>query len=175
MTGPPLESSVAAFEQLYADTYLKVLAYARRRTESTAEADDVVAATFLVAWRRLDKVLGADHPLAWLYAVAYRVNLNRRRSAARASRLRKRVHGLAAPVQDITQITVEADETLSQALQALATLSPADQEILRLAAFEQLTHEEIAQVLGIRPSLVRGRLFRARQRLQVSFEQMEGR
>jgi len=49
-----------------------------------------VASTFLVAWRRLEKVTVADNPVAWRYGVAYRTLANQRRSAARAARLSER-------------------------------------------------------------------------------------
>ncbi|NOY56429.1 MAG: sigma-70 family RNA polymerase sigma factor [Actinobacteria bacterium] len=175
MTDPPLDprEARAAFERLYADTYRKVLVYARRRTTSYADADDVVAATFLVAWQRLEEALGAEHPLAWLYGVAYRVHANQRRSAARKARLRRRAaEEMAKSDQDVAPVVAETNETLGLVLGALGTLSRADQEILRLAAFEQLSHPEIAEMLDIRAGLVRSRLFRARRRLQGTYERL---
>jgi len=176
MIDPPNDhqSALEAFEELYVDTYRKLLAYARRRTTSQADADDAVAATFIVAWQRLDEALGAEHSLAWLYGVAYRVLANQRRSAARRTRL-QRLLSEQTPLHypDIAPTAAERNATLTRVLNALATLSPGDQEILRLAAFEQLSHSEIAQALGIRPGLVRSRLYRARRRLQTSFEVLE--
>jgi len=171
----PREARVA-FERLYADTYRKVLAYARRRTRSPSDADDVVAATFLVAWRRIDEAVGAEHPLAWLYGVAYRVLANQRRSARRKTRLSSRVaeatEGLEA---DIAPEAAESHETLKRVFAAIETLPAADQEVLRLAAFEELSHAEIAQVIGVRPGLVRSRLYRARRRLQDAYERLGGK
>ncbi len=159
------------FELLYATTYRKVLAYARRRTPNLMDADDLVASTFLVAWRRLEEVIAADIPLAWLYGVAYRTLSNQRRTAARAARLSERVRPeLPASQPDLAPSVAETSETLDQVLNALATLTQRDQEILRLVAFEELTNPEIASVLGIRSALVRSRLFRARQRLQAAYE-----
>jgi RNA polymerase sigma-70 factor (ECF subfamily) len=50
------------------------------------------------------------------------------------------------------------------ALAALATLAPADQEVLRLLAWEELGNQQIAAVLGITPNAVAIRLHRARAR-----------
>ena len=47
---------------------------------------------------------------------------------------------------------------------ALASLSPAEQEILRLVAWEELGNQQIAAVLGITPNAVAIRLHRARAR-----------
>jgi RNA polymerase sigma-70 factor, ECF subfamily len=59
-----------------------VRAYALRRASPDA-AQDVVADTFLVVWRRLEDV-PAD-ALPWLYGIARRVLANQRRSADRSS------------------------------------------------------------------------------------------
>jgi DNA-directed RNA polymerase specialized sigma24 family protein len=48
----------------------------------------------------------------------------------------------------------------------MATLSEADQEVLRLAVYEELSHTEVAAAMGARPALVRTALFRARRRLE---------
>jgi RNA polymerase sigma-70 factor (ECF subfamily) len=53
---------------------------------------------------------------------------------------------------------------------ALETLSVGDQEILRLVAFESLNHTEIGTVLGIRSSLVRTKLYRARKKLNNALD-----
>jgi RNA polymerase sigma-70 factor (ECF subfamily) len=68
------------FEGLFRDNYAAVRGYALRRAPRDM-AQDVVAETFLVAWRRLDDV-PAD-ALPWLYGVARRVLANQRRSADR--------------------------------------------------------------------------------------------
>src|SRR5690606_20287891 len=60
---------------------------------------------------------------------------------------------------------VAESEQVTVVLAAMAQLSEFDQELLRLAAYEELTPTEIALVLETRPVMVRGALFRARRRL----------
>ena len=72
------------FVTLYERHASLVLAYARRRIGAD-EAEDVLAETFLVAWRRRDDV--PDDALPWLYAVAGNVLRNRTRSARRQAAL----------------------------------------------------------------------------------------
>ncbi len=55
------------FRVLYDRSYSKVLGYALRRADSRDDAFDVVAETFLVAWRRLDDVPEGERALLWLY------------------------------------------------------------------------------------------------------------
>lgn len=54
------------FEELYASGYRKVLTYALQRTNNRDDAHEVVAETFLVAWRRLEAAIAADNSIAWL-------------------------------------------------------------------------------------------------------------
>src|SRR5688572_7648361 len=122
-----------------------VLAYAIRRTRSLADAEDVAAETFTIAWRKFDAIPAGD-PLPWLYAVARRVLANHRRGLGRRERLAAllRVEDVATPLR-------AGDDVDGPAFRALSTLSPADQEVLRLVAWEALGNGETAQVLGITP------------------------
>lgn len=150
------------FRALFRSAYPSVVAYALRRVPA-GEADDVVAEVFTVAWRRLDDV-PATNELAWLYGVARRVVANQRRSGARRLHL---VERLAA------QPPAAAAEQDSDILDALARLRPADQEILRLAAWEQLSGAEIATALGCTPNAAALRLSRARARLRAELTEIE--
>lgn len=61
------------FREVYDRHYAAVVGYALRRADSRDDAADVVAETFLIAWRRLDDLPGGDDALLWLYATARRV------------------------------------------------------------------------------------------------------
>src|SRR4051794_41828077 len=56
--------------RLYADHGRDVLAYALRRSPEAEDAADVVAETFLIAWRRLADVPEGDDERLWVYGVA---------------------------------------------------------------------------------------------------------
>lgn len=134
-----------------------VLAYALRRT-SRDDAADVVAETFLVAWRRLDDV-DERTALPWLYAVARNVLLSQRRATRRQQAIAERV-AVRLP---------EAGEMPSgqpRVLDALAALAEGDREVLMLAAWEELSSSEAARVLGCSATAYRIRLHRARGRLR---------
>lgn len=146
------------FAALFEAHFDALLAYARRRSAQLSDAEDVVAETFTTAWRRLDDLPErADGELPWLYGVARRVLANQRRSANRRARLVDRLRSALTP----TRLPVPGD-----VVAALSLLSAADQEILRLAAWEQLSHREIAITLGISANATAIRLHRARGRLR---------
>ena len=151
-------SRLARFDALFTAHQRQVLAYAMRRTGAWADAEDVAAETFTIAWRKFDAIPEAE-PLPWLYAVARRVLANHRRGLGRRERLAAllRVEDVATPLR-------AGDDQDGPAFAALSSLAPADQELLRLVAWEELGNQAIAAVLGITPNAVAIRLHRARAR-----------
>jgi RNA polymerase sigma-70 factor, ECF subfamily len=144
-------------EQLYESYATPVHRYALRRVGRDA-ADEIVAETFVVAWRRFEQV--PDDPLPWLYAVARRLVANRRRSDNRRHALLTRLgegvaYGSGSP----------SDRGLRE---SLATLCDGDREALLLVAWEGLSTAELAVALGCSQVAARTRLHRARRRLRAA-------
>lgn len=158
MTSPTQPTPLARFDAIFTECQRPVLSYAMRRTTSLADAEDVASETFAIAWRKLDSIPVAE-PLPWLYAVARRVLANHRRGLGRRERLAAllRVEDVATPIPT-------GEDRDGPAFAALAQLSPADQEVLRLVAWEELGNQQIAAVLGITANAVAIRLHRARAR-----------
>ena len=158
VTDMPQVSRLAQFDELFTDNQRQVLAYAMRRTRIPADAEDVAAETFTIAWRKFETIPAAE-PLPWLYAVARRVLANHRRGMGRRVRLASllRIEDVATPIR-------AGEDHDGPAFVALASLAPPDQELLRLVAWEELGNHGIAQVLGITPNAVAIRLHRARAR-----------
>jgi RNA polymerase sigma-70 factor (ECF subfamily) len=146
------------FEALFRQNADTVLAYATRRSDPDT-AQEVVAETFAVAWRRLDVV--PDPALAWLLGVARKVLANERRSRSRADALKLRlVRGSGASSEDTAEV-VDARLSVQAALDGLP---PADREVLELLAWEGLSADQAADVLGCSRAAIAVRLHRARRR-----------
>jgi RNA polymerase sigma-70 factor, ECF subfamily len=150
--------SVERFRSIYLDNYLPILGYALRRTPTEEDANDVVAETFLVLWRRLADAPTGDETRPWLYGIARLIIQNRQRGERRHTRLVARLQALR-PIEpgDLRGI----EELVSQVMKQL---SPRDREVLRLAAWEELTPPEIATALGCSTNAAKIRLHRARKR-----------
>jgi RNA polymerase sigma factor (sigma-70 family) len=166
----PSPSPLARFDALFTEHQRAVLAYAIRRTSTLHDAEDAAAETFAIAWRRLDQI-PAEATLPWLYGVARRVLANQRRSTSRRDRL---ATALGRGEDDVATPIRVGDDLDAPAFRALATLSPADQEVLRLVAWEELGNQQIAEVLGITSNAVAIRLHRARQRLSAALDRFRG-
>jgi RNA polymerase sigma factor (sigma-70 family) len=158
------DDDVRRFQAVYEAHYGAVAAYLRRRTTDPADAHDAVADTFTIAWRRLAEMPEGEAALPWLYGVARRVLSNQRRGNQRRLDLSLRVRSQKESTVDVEGEVVAADERRT-VLTAMARLRPADQEILRLAVWEELPHRDIAAIVGCSEASVAVRLHRARSRL----------
>lgn len=156
------------FEGLFRDSYPLVRAYALRRAAPDA-AQDAVAETFLVAWRRFEDV--PSDPLPWLYGTARRVLANQRRSAARGVALEERLSGSVA-VNGATDLGDSvADAELVRL--ALGRLSDRSREAIMLVAWEGLDGTRAARAAGCSKTAFAVRLHRARAHLADALEFLE--
>ena len=159
-TGSHEEREARQFTELFTAYYGPVLAYVQRRVGADL-AQDVVADTFLAAWRNVHEL--PPDPLPWLYRAAHFSLANQRRTLIRRSKLhdRARLQAADAVAHDHSD-QVAADLELAEAFHALGE---ADREVLRLAAWEGLSAGEIGVVIGCSTVAAKARLRRARQRL----------
>jgi RNA polymerase sigma-70 factor, ECF subfamily len=154
----------ARFNGLFDAHYSALRAYAWRRDPSSA--DDVVAETFVVAWRRLDDV-PAD-ALPWLIGVARKVRMNMLRAERRRSDRedRSRIPASEASTADLVLGRLGLRE-------AFARLPERDREVILLTAWEGLDRAAVARVLGCSRANVALRLFRARRRLEDALAEID--
>jgi RNA polymerase sigma factor (sigma-70 family) len=151
------------FTGLFEEHYEAVLRYAWRRV-STADAPDVAAETFRIAWEKYDR-LPPDQPLPWLYTTARNVVSNHIRSGKRRDVL------VASLTEELARHGDEADHAAvvtarHAALAALDGLSDDDRELVLLVAWEGLDLHQAAKVLGCSWAAATMRLHRARKRLR---------
>jgi RNA polymerase sigma factor (sigma-70 family) len=130
-----------------------------------SDTDSIVNGTFAVAWRRFDSI-DADSARAWLRATARHLVLNSSRSERRQHALRNRAERMHAGPSQVDAPHGPAHDEVQLVLAALDTLSPADQDVLRMCAFEELSNDELGQILGITVNAAKVRLSRARARLR---------
>lgn len=136
----------------------------RRLGESLA--DDIVAETFLAAFKRRARYdPGHADARPWLYGIAANLIGRHRRTEVRAylALARSGVDEVAESYADRVESRVSASAAHRDLAAALAELSAADREVLLMIAWAQLSYEETAQALGIPIGTVRSRLHRARK------------
>lgn len=154
----------AWFDALFRAHAGAVHRYLARRT-APDDVQDLAADVLATAWRRRDDVPeGAELP--WLYRTAGYVLANHRRK------------GRPVPVEHVPDEADDADpEHLTlrdEAVRsALGRLSPRDREVLLLHAWEGLSGDELAAVLGVGRGGADAALSRARSRLREAWAEAE--
>ena len=142
--------------------------YLARRT-GAERADDLVAETFVVAFRRrgdFDATQRSARP--WLYGIATRLLSQHWRETARRTRLHeKSLPELPVAGPDERAVDAAAAAHLRGPVgAALRGLAAGDLDVLLLVAWEDLTYEEVATALDIPAGTVRSRLHRARKQVR---------
>jgi RNA polymerase sigma factor (sigma-70 family) len=135
---------------------------------NAADAEDAAQEAFVKAYRALGRFRRGAPFRPWLLQIVANEARNRRRSAGRRDALVLRVaagepSGEAAPSPEAALLASEQRQALLAAVEAL----PADQrDTIACRYFLDLSEEETAQVLGVRPGTVKSRTARALERLR---------
>lgn len=156
------------FAGLYDRHAVPIYRYASRRLGEEM-ADDIVAETFLAAFRRRkDYDLQRPDARPWLYGIAANLIGKHRRTEVRMLRAFART-GADPAVEghaDRIDSQVSAAAVQPRLAAAVAALSPGDRDVLLLVAWADLSYEQTATALGIPPGTVRSRLHRARAKIR---------
>lgn len=154
------------FNALYRAHRPAVLRYASRRSDPDT-ARDVVAETFLVAWRKHSAIPDdPDQIEPWLYGVARRVLANAERSAHRSHQLAMRLKQVIREDQAPDPATIITER--QRLIQALNRLPARDREALRLVGWEELDLAGAALAMNCSLSVMAARIYRARRKLEVA-------
>jgi RNA polymerase sigma-70 factor (ECF subfamily) len=150
-----------AFEELFERYRNPIYGFFRRRLGSAHRAEDLAQETFIVILRGTEKYEPKAKFRTWLYSVALKLLWSERRKELREARLK------AVPAETQAKAEPSGGEWIREALQRLDALH---REVLMLREYEQLSYEEIAELLKIPINTVRSRLFRARSELKALLE-----
>lgn len=158
------------FDALVGEVYQPLLRYLRRRLPREAGPDaahDLLGDVLLVMWRRAEDI-PEQAATAWCYGVARGCLANAHRAAGRQHRLLGRLRREPTSASSTADQATDDDIDDPHLAEAFSRLSPPDQEILRLWAWEQLPPREMAVALGISANAASVRLHRATQRLRAT-------
>jgi RNA polymerase sigma-70 factor (ECF subfamily) len=169
------KSEPQAFGQLYERYYGKMLSYIFRRTLDVALAEALTSNTFFNALRALP---GYDHRGkfgAWLYRIAgneirlhWRGERSRRENDGRWREEFARLRFAAGP--ETAEDVEEKMRQFARLHDALSRLPERYQTALALRYFEDLSYDEVADVLGRKTGTVKSLIHRGLARLKRQFE-----
>jgi RNA polymerase sigma-70 factor, ECF subfamily len=165
------QGDLASFERFYTATAPRLLPLVRRLVRTMDDAEDVLADTYLQAWRGLasyDPARGA--PLAWLTTIARTraLDLLRRQKLHRAADLTEVAHQACKDPLPDQQLSSRQDCTELDIV-CRVLLSPQERMIVALSYFKDCSHPEIARISGLPVGTVKTILRRAQQKLRSHY------
>jgi len=169
---------VKSFEQLYAVYYAKVYGFARMILKNERDAEDVLEETFITAWRKLGSLESPPAFAVWIQVIAKNLcNMQLRR---------KNIVILLDAEQDMEDFDTEETEgellpavyaertDLRERLGAIIeSLSDVQRRAIVLYYFNELSVDEISEIMECSPGTVKSRLFLARKAIKAEIEEQE--
>ncbi|MEV0401710.1 RNA polymerase sigma factor [Actinoallomurus sp. NPDC050550] len=169
----PDDADVAAgephrFEVLFRRYAPEIKRYAVRRL-GPGPADDIVAETFLTAFRLRDSYERERGEVrAWLYGIATNLISRHKRDEIRLLKALQKtgVDPVTEPFTERVEARVSADIASRRIAAAIAGLPAGHRDVLLLVTWADLTYDQVAQSLGIPEGTVRSRMNRVRAKLR---------
>jgi RNA polymerase sigma-70 factor, ECF subfamily len=156
------QSGANGFGEFFDAYYDRIYAYAFRRVGSRQVAEDIASSVFEDALKGIKRLRWRNKPLAaWLYKIAAR---------RVADFYRRPVNEELAEISIVTNegpgSLFEQEEEFAAVRRGMDRLAAADRELIRLAYFDELDRNEIAEMLGSKTNIIYVRLHRALERLE---------
>ena len=158
-----------AFEELF-ELYQPRLKYYVRRLDANSETDDILQDIWIKVFRKIRKLKENNSFGVWLYRIARNEVFGRLRQNKKFVELQDEKE-LTEHIHDDHEFSAEDAEHLHNALNKI---QPYHREVLTLSFIEQMTYEQIAQVIDCNIGTVRSRLFYAKQSLRKEMESNDG-
>jgi len=147
-----------AFDRLVLRYQRDVYRLCYRFVNNHEDANDLAQEVFLRAWRAIPRFRGESSFSTWLYRIAVNACLNFR--ALRRPATQELPDGLPDPVPGAEARLASADEA-RRVRAAIAQLPEKQRATLILKVYHELTHEEVAEILGSAVGTVKANLFHA--------------
>jgi len=158
-----------ALERVYQRWSALVYTLAFRSLGDVGDAEDVTQKTFVSAWTGRTGFDPARARLStWLVAIAKNKIADTHEARARIRRLQEQLAATSTPLEWVAEPPDLADTLL--VADEIAQLEPDAQAVMRLAFYDDLTHSEISERLGLPLGTVKSHIRRSLQRMRTRLE-----
>jgi RNA polymerase sigma-70 factor (ECF subfamily) len=163
-----------AFAELYRLYHRRVLAFAQKRLNDSAEAEDVAQDVFLGLFRSIDRYEGRSSLITWIFGIAHHEVCNRfRRRSVDTVAFEDEAHEIAASAPAADEV-IDANRVLRRCAETLERSVSATQcKIFALRYGEARSVDAIARETGRSTGAVRIGLLRSRRALDAQVAEVE--
>lgn len=147
------QEELQRFEELFRRNYQRLCQRVQRIVNDADTAEDLAQEVFVHFWNNENRhTIGT--PEAYIYRAAINKALNyassqKRRAALEAQYQQQQPYAANSPEQDM-----HLQETQQKVQQTIETLPPMCRKVFLLSRYEEMSHKEIAEFLGISPNTV---------------------
>lgn len=142
---------------------------------NTSEAEELAQETFVRVWQQRDKFRDDAEFRPWLFAIAVNLARNRLRWWRRRPHVSleqwteaDEPHQGARSTAEVGSAGLEREEQAAAVRQAIGALPTDLREAIVLFEYEEMSHAEIATIVGATPKAVETRIYRAREKLRAA-------
>ena len=150
-----IEGDEDAFCELYAAYKNRLIYFAMRFLKSREYAEDIFQDAFAVVWQGRRFINPDASFSAYLYTIVRNRILNQLRDLSNQDKLREQILSQAVNYTNETKDEIIANDLRQFISRALQQLTPRQREIFQMSRERQMSHREIAEVLGISVNTVR--------------------
>lgn len=157
------QGNKSAMQQLYMRFHTPLMGFLRAKGADGDVAADVLHDAMLDVWRSAGRFEGRSSVKSWIFTIARNKFADRIRGRARLT--------LVEDVPEVIDESPSAEAVMENAQNAervrgcVAQLQAAQQNAIRLAFFDELSYEEIAEIEGVPVGTIKSRVYHAKQAL----------
>lgn len=164
------QGNTKAFDRLFAEKHRTVYTYCRKFVKQPELAEEVTLDVFMTVWKKrayLNPDLSLD---AFLFKVTKDLSFNCLKKAVREQKFRHELSAISVhPATNPTEARILSEEYDRMAGQAIEQLPPQRRKIFMMRRQRDMSHEEIAEQLGISKNTVKVQLVKASKFLREYF------
>ncbi len=142
------DNKAGAFDELYRTYSLRLYRFALSILKSGDDAEEVVQNTFFKIWEQREKIQSSQALKAYIFTIAYHIIIDLMRSRLKEKKYREVIQQKAI-INYSMEESIEFGDLLQRVDSIIKELPPRKLEIYQLSRINHLTHNEIAEKLGI--------------------------
>lgn len=165
-----------AFEILYHRYYQRLARFIYRTTGCSESLEELINDTMYVVWCKAETFNGSAKPSTWIFGIAYNKALKSLKDRYRQqpeydSELMETLEN-----QFTTDLPSATDklESAEWFARAFAQLPPEQRATIELTYYQDMSYQEIAELMQCSENTVKTRMFHARKKLQTILPQLAG-
>ena len=156
----------SAFDSLVKRYQVCAMKTAVRILANADEASEAVQEGFVAAYLKIKKLKDPAKFGPWLLRIILNCSIDRQKMAIRRKQLFQNVDRLSRPMSNDINV-VDMKELQSAIQSAMGKLTKTQTRAIALFGIEELSHKEVADILGCSPEAARWHVYQARKKLKV--------